>query len=299
MLTPFADSPEIRSFTEWRAALDAPDIDAVIIATPPTDRLVVCRAAVERGLPVLLEKPIAATFAECVRLADACMAGTVQVAHPSRHSWDLGQVRRRVQAGQIGPVCAVTVTSRARRYHAENSWYFDPVKGGGVVGESICNSVDLARWLASAEFRSITAEWVTVPMKPEFDHTVAIVGQLDNEAIVSLVSSFGGPHSAGLQQRIEIVGATGAIDFDISRHPVQYVADSTNDLIVGESPDREGEPFGALARQWKAFEDAAMGCGSVDPGLGEEMLTMAVVEAIRVSASTGRRVTLPAERDRR
>jgi hypothetical protein len=69
----------------------------------------------------------------------------------------------------------------------------------------------------------------------------------------------------------------------------------TSDLLVGESPDRAGALFGALARQWEAFENAATDCGSANPDIGNEMLTMVVVEAIRVSAGTGQRVTLPAE----
>ena len=68
---------------DWRAMLDEHAIDAVIIATPPALHAEMARSAVERGLPVLVEKPLTLELGQAEALRDfvAAHAGTVMVDH--------------------------------------------------------------------------------------------------------------------------------------------------------------------------------------------------------------------------
>ena len=62
--------PEIPRYDSYERMLEAADLDAVIIATPHFDHPDMCLTAFERGLHVLVEKPIAVHVGEAQRLLD-------------------------------------------------------------------------------------------------------------------------------------------------------------------------------------------------------------------------------------
>jgi len=65
---------------DWRAMLDQEQMDAVMVLTPPLAHREPLEAAVERGLPVYLEKPVARTHDDAVAIADAVRRAGAPVA---------------------------------------------------------------------------------------------------------------------------------------------------------------------------------------------------------------------------
>src|SRR5437868_3967437 len=61
--------PAERAFSDWQRMLEATELDAVLIATPPYLHYEQAKAALERGLHVLLEKPMTIRSAEAWELA--------------------------------------------------------------------------------------------------------------------------------------------------------------------------------------------------------------------------------------
>src|SRR5262245_61377098 len=57
--------------SHWMDVARATDLDAVIVATPPQSHAEIAEAAVETGLPVLVEKPLTLDLAEAQRIRDA------------------------------------------------------------------------------------------------------------------------------------------------------------------------------------------------------------------------------------
>ena len=68
---------------DWRAMLGRGDLDAVIVATPPALHAAMVQAAVERALPVLVEKPLTLDLreAEALRAFAGARGGFVMVDH--------------------------------------------------------------------------------------------------------------------------------------------------------------------------------------------------------------------------
>jgi predicted dehydrogenase len=97
-------------FADWCALLESDlPLDAVIVATPDHLHYLPSRMALERGLHLLLEKPIARTLAECeelARLADerGVVAG---VCHVMRYFPAYVELRRRLREGQIGTLISI------------------------------------------------------------------------------------------------------------------------------------------------------------------------------------------------
>jgi UDP-N-acetylglucosamine 3-dehydrogenase len=73
-------------FTDPMAMIAESELDGIIIAAPTTFHGPLAHAAIERGVPVLVEKPLAATHAEALAIVAAGRAAgvPVQVGHPAR-----------------------------------------------------------------------------------------------------------------------------------------------------------------------------------------------------------------------
>ena len=93
------------------------------------------------GKPCLVEKPMAMTHAECVRMNDAFRAAGVPlfVAYYRRALPRFLEVRRLLDSGAIGPVTDVHVriSERLAKGEAAAGWRFDPaVAGAGLFWTS-------------------------------------------------------------------------------------------------------------------------------------------------------------------
>src|SRR5687767_11561831 len=69
------------------ALLDRPDVDAVVLTTPPLGHGDEGVAAAQAGKHALVEKPMANTVADCRRMVEAANAADVRLAVVSQHRW--------------------------------------------------------------------------------------------------------------------------------------------------------------------------------------------------------------------
>ncbi|MCX7818056.1 MAG: Gfo/Idh/MocA family oxidoreductase [Kiritimatiellae bacterium] len=96
-----------RTFKHYEEMLSAGGLDAVIIATPPHWHALQFLAALEAGLHVYLEKPLAYDIRECqamVRAAEARPKQVVQIGFQRRQSPAFQQVREFIGQGGLGTV---------------------------------------------------------------------------------------------------------------------------------------------------------------------------------------------------
>ncbi|MCA9773906.1 MAG: Gfo/Idh/MocA family oxidoreductase [Myxococcales bacterium] len=82
----FANALGVAFHDDWRALCAAPDVDAVVVVTPVESHAAIAEEALAQGKAVLVEKPMAASVAECDRvIAAAGRAGRcLMVAHTQR-----------------------------------------------------------------------------------------------------------------------------------------------------------------------------------------------------------------------
>jgi predicted dehydrogenase len=111
------------------------DLDVVYVATPHPQHHALALAALEAGVPVLVEKAFTATLAgarEVVAAARArdlfCMEAMWTRLQPA-----VVEARRLVEAGEIGEVVAVQADLGAHRDYDPASRLFDPALGGGSI----------------------------------------------------------------------------------------------------------------------------------------------------------------------
>lgn len=125
--------------------LDEQRPEVVYIAVPPSASIVACEAVVERGLPFLVEKPLAAGDAEGPLRVAASIAArglVVAVGYHLRALEQLPEVRSRLTADP-----AILVTATWQDGTPSPAWWLTGAIGGGQVVEQATHLYDLARLL--------------------------------------------------------------------------------------------------------------------------------------------------------
>src|SRR5690349_6913124 len=90
-----------RWYDDADALVADPEVDAVYVATPPSSHLEHALRAARAGKPVYVEKPMALSHAECVRMIDGCRAAGVPlfVAYYRRALPRFVEIKRLLDAG--------------------------------------------------------------------------------------------------------------------------------------------------------------------------------------------------------
>jgi predicted dehydrogenase len=156
--------PDEATFDDWRPLLEAgPDADLAIVATPDAGHVGPAVAALERGLHVLLEKPIAPD-PEGVRAVAAAAArsrGTVAVAHVLRHTPFFATLKRLLAEGRIGRPIGLDHVEHVGFWHFAHSyvrgaWRREDQAAPMLLAKA-CHDLDLLRWLADAPCAGVSS----------------------------------------------------------------------------------------------------------------------------------------------
>lgn len=129
LVTATAPAPEaVRHFDDWAELLDGADIDAVIIATQDLLHAEPAIAFARRGIPILLEKPMAPTEAECVEIVRAVeQAGVLfAVCHVLRYTPYTDLVKQVVDSGVLGELVDVQHLEPVGWWHMAHSYVRGP-----------------------------------------------------------------------------------------------------------------------------------------------------------------------------
>lgn len=146
----FADEIGVPIYPSITDLLDTQRPDGVIVATPNSLHVENALDCIERGVPVLVEKPIAHSVEEAVRLAEASEAANVQllVGHHRRHSPILAKARQIVEDGILGQIVAVMGSALFYKpdvYFDEGPWRREA--GGGPILINMIHEIDDLRYL--------------------------------------------------------------------------------------------------------------------------------------------------------
>jgi predicted dehydrogenase len=153
------------SYHSLDAMLGTTPIDAVHILVPPPYHASVSLACLEAGCDLLIEKPLAATAAECLDLKDAAERSSriVGVNHNAIYHPSFRRLVRGIQQGLLGGVQHVTaclnVPLRQLTAGQHEHWMFQ--KPGNIVLEQAPHPLSQIQFLLG-NFRSLTS----VPSEP-------------------------------------------------------------------------------------------------------------------------------------
>jgi predicted dehydrogenase len=128
------------------------ELDGIVIATPSALHAEQAVAALERGLAVFCQKPLARDAAETRRVLEAARAADrlLAVDLSYRHVEALRAAHEQVASGAIGELHTIDLVFH-NAYGPDKPWFTDPeLSGGGCLIDLGTHLVDLALWLTEA-----------------------------------------------------------------------------------------------------------------------------------------------------
>jgi predicted dehydrogenase len=103
--------PEISTTQLTHEAIQAPDVDAVIVATPTTTHYALAKLAIQSGKHVLIEKPLASSSAQGQELCDLARAQdiTLMVGHVFVFNAGVRYVKKYLDSGKLGTIFYISM----------------------------------------------------------------------------------------------------------------------------------------------------------------------------------------------
>lgn len=147
----------IETTRDLSLVLQNPDVKLVFITAPNHVHCDLASAAMRAGKAVLLEKPIATSMEDSVRLVEESerLGVFLQIGFELRYSKLYTTVKDWIDSGLLGKVVNVHCTYICSEFHGKDSWRNQLATGGGMFGEKLCHYVDLPRWWVGSEVEEI------------------------------------------------------------------------------------------------------------------------------------------------
>ncbi len=259
--------------------LDCGLVDAVLILTPPGAHARQLRAAVRAGLPVLVEKPVVASWEQACSLGEID-ASRIMVAQTLRFSPVLRRVQELVEV--IGRVHRIRIAQRLEPSDLAWQRNRDEAGGGSVLLTGV-HLFDLLRWMIGRTPDTVVARMVSIaghPLENLFD---ACFEYEDPPLLASTEVSKFSRSRAGL---LELVGDEGELHVDYLR--------GTIDLFRGREYERVAAIDDVPTLPIALGFFAALIRGEIEPpvSLQDGIETVRMAEACYRSQASGRLVRL-------
>ena len=145
--------------TNFRELIERPEVDAVIVATSTWSHVEPILSAVERKLPMLIEKPLATDAVESLKVLNAIQEAGVDavVGYTQRFRRRFLAVKERINNGQIGEATAVVVRAFMNKMAptgevrlSQDRRHLTPMVVSGT------HSLDMALWMLGDQAKPVS-----------------------------------------------------------------------------------------------------------------------------------------------
>ncbi|MFI7098500.1 Gfo/Idh/MocA family oxidoreductase [Streptomyces sp. NPDC050161] len=312
-----AEHPGVRTVDTPEAVIDrAGALDLIVLASPNKTHVPLATAALEAGLPVVVDKPLAATAAEAEQLAALADSRGLLLSVFQNRRWDndFRTVRKLLDEGAFGEVLRFESRFERWRPQPKGGWREsgDPAEVGGLLYDLGSHLVDQALTLFGPAASVYAESDVRRPGAEADDDTFIAVTHTSGVRSHLWMSAT----TAQLGPRFRVLGSkAGYVKHGLDpqeaalREGLRPTADGTawgvepesswGRLGAGTSPrDGGGEVVPTLPGDYPAYYAAvarALREGGLPPVTAREAAAaLRVLEAAKLSAAEGRTVTIAA-----
>jgi predicted dehydrogenase len=243
--------------------------DAIYVATPNHLHRAAVEAAAAAGLPILCEKPMAATLADAEAMAEAARRAGVPygTAYDQRHHPAHATMREWIRGGRLGTVTAVRIVYACwldACWSADN-WRADKARaGGGALLDLAPHGLDLVQFLLGEDpLVDVCALGQRRVQDYGVEDGAMLAARTESGVLASLHVAYN--HRETLpRRRLEVVGTDGML---VAENTMGQVAGGALTFLDADGrarpvPVPHGDPF---ARQMVAFRrHARHGDGGFD-----------------------------------
>ncbi len=237
-------SPELlteRSInTDYLEMLDELDLEAMIVCTPHVMHYKHVMTALNKGLHVLVEKPMALDIGQAEEMRDkAEKEGLILAVGYQRHFQpEYFYAREVIKSGKIGSPHFIVawLTQDLRGAIGPRDWYMNPALSGG--GQVICSGThlnDIVLWVTDSEPKQVKA--IMDKDGAEIEIYASLSVELSNGALAS-ISILGDAPEKAVREELRVWCSRGAIFVKEGR---VYIQEKGRDL-ARTSPENMPKP---------------------------------------------------------
>lgn len=276
--------------TSLDQALADPTVGAVYISSTNEKHFPQAMAAIAAGKAVLCEKPLAMTAAEAAVMVRAAAAKGVTFAtnHHLRNAGSHRAIQGLIADGRIGRVLSMRVHHAVFLPPFLQGWRInDPAAGGGVIPDITVHDADTVRFHLGEDPVAVVAQATASGMGQGVEDSCMSIWSMPSGAQVFAHESFTHAHSG---TGLEVHGTEGSIFARgvMTQNPVGEV-----ELVTAQG--RQAVLYDATdlyVTGTRAFLAAVAGQGRPAADGIDGVKSLAVAEAVKQAADTGRRVTV-------
>lgn len=261
------------------------NIDALIIATPNYLHFTQAITALNAGLHVMVEKPMAMNAQEAYQMLEASQKSDalLMVAHCWRFDPEVLWLRTQAEAGRLGNII------RTKGYGVHQLWgpsgWFTQKKlaGGGAMADMGIHALDTARFLlGDPQPESVYARIGTYYTNYDVDDTGILIVNWEGGAVSYIESGWWQPHTDGPEAATQLYGTTGFGQV----YPTYILDQSGKDDPGFSHPRINHAPQSLYDDQMRYFIQCIRDHCTPNPGGREGWINMKIVDAAYKSART-------------
>jgi predicted dehydrogenase len=285
-------------FQDLGAMLDKIKPEAVATFTPTADHAMVVEACAPRHIPVMMEKPLAASVAQARVIQRAARLGGIPVMVNYETTWYKSHgeiwnlIKQQKAAGDIRRMVAMDGHQGPKEINVQPeffAWLTDPVKNGaGALFDFGCYGANLMTWLMDNQ-RPLAVTAIAQTNKP------AIYPHVDDEATILvqypkaqgvIEASWNWPFS---RKDFEVYGETG--------YTIATGGDGLRVRLPGQRAEEVRKPADLPSGETDSITYLiGVARGKFKPAglnsLENNMIVVEILQAARESVRTGKKVNL-------
>jgi len=267
--------------------LNSAGIDALVIGTPNYLHLSQAIAALNAGIHVMVEKPMAMNAQEAYQMQGASKksGALLMVAHCWRFDPEVLWLRRQSEAGRLGKII------RTKGYGVHQLWgpsgWFTQKKlaGGGAMADVGIHAIDTARFLlGDPQPESVYARIGTYYTNFDVDDTGILIVNWEGGTVSYIESGWWQPHTDGPEAATRLYGTSGFGQI----YPTYLLDQSGKDDPGFPHPRINHAPQSLYNDQMRYFIQCIHEHRTPIPGGLEGWTNMKIVDAAYKSSKTGK-----------
>ena len=280
-----------------------PEINLVAIATESGIHAEIALYCIDKGVNVIIEKPMAMSMADAEEIVRRSAEKNVKVSvcHQNRFNIAVQQMRHALEAGRFGKISHGSINvrwNRNRDYYDQAPWRGKWASDGGCLFNQCIHGIDLLRWMMGDEVEEVygvTRQQYHHYLECE-DIGMAVV-KFKNGAVGTIEGTVN-VYPKNLEETLYLFGETGTVkiggkstnNIDVWDFADENAEDQKNKGLQEQTSNVYGnghtslyaDVIDAIENDRKPYIDAVAGRNAVE-----------MILAIYKSAATGKPVKLP------
>ncbi len=233
----FGDFPGTERCSDYSAMLDAhPEIELVGIATESGEHAKIALDCIERGINVIIEKPMAMSMQDADLIVERSHEKGVKVSvcHQNRFNLAIQKLREALDGGRFGTISHGSINvrwNRGKSYYDQAPWRGTWEQDGGTLMNQCIHGIDLLRWMLGNDVEEVygaTRQRFHDYLEAE-DVGVAVL-KFKNGA-VGTIEGTANVYPKNLEETLYVFGETGT---------VKVGGTSTNNIDVWDFAEETG-----------------------------------------------------------